>query len=247
MLTRDRPELARRAVECFRAQTYEPKELLIYDTGDPEWSFGIGGSDIFRAGDFPGASIGVLRNRANTLASGDILIHWDDDDYSHPSRIAEQVAHLQQSGADVVGYNELLFWRVPYIADQAGTWEAHPQMQMPTPQPGAAWLYSNRDPRYAVGTSFCYWRKTWERKPFRDLPRNKRGRGEDTEFLTDLKCEAISAMRGGPDCPVCDPRMIARIHGGNTMPYAIEQQIAGGSKEWKRVPEWDERVGRILA
>lgn len=32
MLTRDRPKLAKGAVECFRAQTYPAKELLIWDT-----------------------------------------------------------------------------------------------------------------------------------------------------------------------------------------------------------------------
>ena len=63
------------------------------------------------------ATIGTkLRNFAGE-ANGpawmpEILIHWDDDDYSHPNRIAEQVALLQSSGADAtVGFREMLFWR----------------------------------------------------------------------------------------------------------------------------------------
>ena len=43
--------------------------------------------------------------------AADILVHLDDDDYSHPNRIAEQVVLLQSSGADCVGYREMLFWQ----------------------------------------------------------------------------------------------------------------------------------------
>ena len=32
MLTRDRPAMAARAVECFRRQTYERKFLVVFDT-----------------------------------------------------------------------------------------------------------------------------------------------------------------------------------------------------------------------
>ena len=38
MLTRDRPEMAKRAVASFRAQTYGNKLLLIYDTSTVEIS-----------------------------------------------------------------------------------------------------------------------------------------------------------------------------------------------------------------
>ena len=40
MLTADRPELTRQAVECFRRQTYDPicRTLLIFDSGnDTDW------------------------------------------------------------------------------------------------------------------------------------------------------------------------------------------------------------------
>ena len=154
MLTRDRPAMARRAVECFRAQTYERASMICLDTG--------AGDNVsvqhYHMPMWADRSIGALRNEANAMVgSADIIAHWDDDDWSHPHRLAEQVALLQASGADVVGYRDMLFW------DQ---------------RPGAfcgAWLYSNPLTRgYALGTSLMYWRKTWKRCPFDDSRRRAR-------------------------------------------------------------------------
>ena len=247
MLTADRPELARRAVECFRRQTYPAKRLLIYDTSkaEIEWPEDyyedddvvvIESKDTDHHGN--AKTIGYLRNRAIAFwTEYPIICHWDDDDYSHPNRIAEQVALLESSGADVVGYREMLFWREDSSAECIC-----PDEPCPHNSPGEAWLYSNPDPRYALGTSLCYWRKTWERKPFEAT-----SQGEDVRFCTGLKCVGVRGI-GSPivaeDHPPDQdtPRMIARIHGGNTstayrpeLMAAIERQ--GG--EWKRAPEWD--------
>src|SRR5580658_7482615 len=233
MLTKDRPEMLRRAVQSFRAQTYPNKRLLIYDTGKEQDSIAelYGNETHFRC--FWNAhrgmlSIGALRNEASGHADDmpndpEILINWDDDDWSHPNRISEQVAHLQASGADVVGYNELLFRR---------------RVQVPNVEPDLfeyeVWLYRNRNAR--AETSFCYWRKTWERKPFPDGPKKgptgEYSGGEGYQWCQGLKVETVSAM--------CDePRLVASIHGANTMSYDIEGMIARGSDNWKRVPAWD--------
>ena len=249
LLTADRPEYARRAVAAFRAQTYQAKRLLVFDTGKrplhdldigdgdaPEWYAERGKLDGFQ-------TVGTLRNLAASFPmanTSDILIHFDDDDFSHANRIAEQVALLRSSGADVVGYNEMLFWRE---ADACSTIERRDSTSIARGQSyGEAWLYSNPDPRYCLGTSLCYWRKTWERKPFEAT-----SQGEDIRFCTGLKCVGVRGI-GSPivaeDHPPDQdtPRMIARIHAGNTstvyrpeLMAAIERQ--GG--EWKRVPEWD--------
>ena len=250
MLTADRPEYARRAVECFRAQTYQNKRLVVFQefsraTFEPEIFAGLH-VDYFR-GDQK-ATIGELRNAANAVGytghvgiKPDILIHWDDDDWSHPNRIAEQVALLQSSGADVVGYREMLFWReaTGYRVEDGSGRDTGGRGVIP----GQAWLYSNPDPRYALGTSLCYWRKTWERKPFEAT-----SQGEDIRFCTGLECVGVPACTPGMYIDQTNgvvtptPRMIARIHSGNTstayrpeLMAAIERQ--GG--EWKRSPEWD--------
>ena len=292
MLTRDRPELAAKAVECWKSQTYNPMgcRLLIYDTGikplglDAEalglkCRFSDGHTGVmYQRGQIVG-TIGQHRNAANEYASQphagfkahDILIHFDDDDWSHPNRIAEQVAFLQISGADVVGYNQMLFWRsmtrcpelhgIPCCdSGMRSGGRAHDRecSSQQTINYGEAWLYTaaaGLTP--ALGTSLCYWRKTWERQPFNPaLPKAGGGMSEETEFLRGLKCASISSLAQvratAPLVDVGEPRMIARIHGANFGKYDIENQIARGSNAkpgegWERVPKWDRRVREILA
>lgn len=241
MLTRDRPEMARRAVECFRAQTYPDKQLLVWSTSanQREYFQAIGSPVAFCfAEDWRGQTVGELRNAANAHWSRnqminlapDIFIHWDDDDYSHPNRIAEQVELLQSSGADVVGYNEMLFWRErekPRSGDDPET-----RAYNHTLHPGEAWLYRNTNRSYALGTSLCYWRKTWERKPFPAT-----SYGEDLQFCTGLKVFGVPAF-GCRGEALHDPRMIARIHAGNTSTAYKPENMAKAS-EWRRVPSWD--------
>lgn len=252
LLTADRPELARKAVAAFRAQTYPAKRLLILDSGtddfsesdDPDgdvfWTTTMshGGDRLHRK------TIGELRNEAAAFwTEFPILIHWDDDDWSHPNRIAEQVALLQSSGADVVGYNEMLFWRESRAGKSIPD-PRTPHFPRPTMEPGEAWLYTNPNPGYALGTSLCYWRKTWERKPFEAT-----SRGEDLQFITGLKCVGESSVRHYPDkSPVTAhdyaPRMIARIHGGNTSTAYDPKKMVG--PEWRRVPEWDAYARSVM-
>jgi len=229
--------MTRRAVASFNAQTYENKKLLIWDTGELNDDF----DDEVRVYHIPapqnGRTIGALRNDAlGFWTEYDIAVTWDSDDWSHPNRIAEQVAHLQASGADVVGYNELLFWRTRIMIDDRSMPDGY----------GEAWLYKHRT--NAPGTSLCYWRKTWERKPFPDLPKPSRGDGEDWHWLKGLNVATVPCFRamdgaqlaGEPKEDIeCEPRLIASIHGGNTQSYDLEGIIERGSQEWRRAPEWD--------
>ena len=271
MLTCDRPEMAARAVRSFRAQTYERKTLLVWNTGESdEIECGCGPTGFHVVDANLGQSIGMLRNSAIGFPTGydkpDIIAHFDDDDYSHPDRIAEQVALLQSSGADAVGYREMLFWRETSVEQPRPTypsgehkgervWRDHDE----------AWLYSHNQPNkpnHVLGTSLCYWRKTWERKPFPDAPKGPGASGEDWLWQQGLNVKAASAMfeHGESthpdtcDCGLCgpgqrtvihggncEPRMIASIHGQNSsQAYNLELLIAKGSREWRRVPEWDD-------
>lgn len=256
MLTKDRPEMAKRAVESFGRQTYQNKRLYIFDTGkipcvailpDGYPDFNI----VYHRGQSHGASIGALRNLANWWGcrsnssnppDADILIHFDDDDWSHPNRITEQVALLQASGKQCVGYRDMIFGKQAtldgaglcthcsansayYCAEEAGNCALD----------GQAWLYTNQDPRYCLGTSLCYWRAAWEARPFPDI-----SRGEDRKWLREIDSMGITSFPPFDGVPVKQwdfndqaPRMIASIHSGNHVKYETT------SAEWKRVPEWD--------
>lgn len=220
----------------------------------------------------PGVTIGEMRNRANTLAGEtDIICHWDDDDWSHPNRIAEQVALLQVSGADCVGYNEMLFWRQANfglsaaLATLARNWRTWCRRHGLAEHEcdcgdciGEAWLYSNPNPRYALGTSLCCWRLAWEARPFQDLQH-----GEDTEWLKGVRCHAVGSAEHMTCCDTgsrsaghahdsdCyskrqpEPRMIARIHSGNSssaydpIEMARHNALPRAERQWSRAAEWD--------
>lgn len=255
-LTKDRPEMTQRTVACFLAQSHPKKRLLVYDTSEvapePYPQFDAGNVLYFHAGART-KTIGELRNEAIEFAQMavcpgqfDIVAHFDSDDFSGPQRIAEQVALLQSSGADCVGYNEMLFWREPKGKIICQVPDPHGKHLESWRDPGEAWLYSNKDPRYALGTSLCYWRRTWERKPFEAT-----SQGEDMRFIAGLKVAAGSAMDNmgavrigdNPPADCFDVRMIARIHAGNTSTgYRLAVLVGEARKRhpmWKRVPQWD--------
>ena len=256
MLTRDRPELAAKAVECFRKQTYTAKSLLLYNNGESDEIECGCGPEYFHVIDRESqgvVSIGELRNRAINFRTGygvsEIIIHWDDDDWSHPNRIAEQVHLLQSSGAEVVGYSDMLFSRTTgsLIEEDFLTGEKH------VTEMAEAWLYAHQTPKrpYALGTSLCYWRRAWEAVKFNDETQGVedhwlnywRDQGKLTAITSQFRWQGPSG-NGHDDL---QPRMIARIHGGNTSNgYNLEDHLAKGSKEWKRLPGWNRNVREIL-
>lgn len=240
MLTANRPEMAKRAVECFRAQTYVNKRMVILDARDNDshpadgWGTSDDGREITlfsapRLGLRKELTIGQLRQVVNLGAQridAKIIIHWDDDDYSHPNRIAEQVAFLQQTGADAVGYSQMLFWRentAPHhLAEEPDTWTGD-----------QAWLYTQNRPGYCLGTSFCYWREAWERRPFEHT-----SQGEDIAWLNGVKSMSQSSV----SFYKLDPLMVARIHAGNTSTAYREMNRV----EWERAPGWDSYCRSVM-
>lgn len=232
-LTRDRPAMARRAIAAFRTQTYWRKRLFILDSGGPDTPYGeTDAATVLVYPDLKGATIGRLRNAANRCAvdhsGADIIVHWDDDDVSHPQRIAEQVELLKASGKACVGYREVLFWD--------------------TRSRNESWLYANPDARYVVGASMCYWRSAWEACPFDDAPH------EDQRWwlANAAKCVGVSAFRSSMPAdlreeyfievvanPSFAPRLICQIHGGNSEAYDRTIMEAGGGGTWQRAPHFD--------
>ena len=165
--TRGRAEFAARAVACFRAQTWPEKELLIVDDADlpsfPEPPAGIGYVRVPRR-----LTIGAKRNLACSRAQGDVVIHFDDDDWSAPQRMTDQVERLIATGAPITGYHSMLF------EDTAGR----------------RWKYCG-NPHYALGTSLCYEREFWQRQPFPD-----RDTGEDNAVVMRARAELVAVDAG---------------------------------------------------
>jgi O-antigen biosynthesis protein len=86
--------------------------------------------------------IGAKRNYGCERAAGDVIAHFDDDDYSAPGRLADQVQRLLESGKAVTGFHSMRF------------------------TDGVRWWKYEGTPNYALGTSLCYRRDWWSSHRF---------------------------------------------------------------------------------
>ena len=159
MPTADRPLYAAAAIRSFLEQTFPSKELIVLDNGHsrlietlPPALRNDAQIKFHRTSPKP---IGMLRNEVCALAGGDVIAHWDDDDWSHHRRIDEQYDLLAASGADIVGYETMVFFDVS--ADRFALYRG---------MPGTA-----------VGTSMMFRRETWERRRYPSVQL-----GEDNTF-----------------------------------------------------------------
>src|SRR5678816_1480647 len=111
MPTRGRREFAEKAVVSFLSQTYQNKELIIFDDADDpsfdlkKWPNGI---HYYRT--TQRFTVGAKRNICCELANGELIVHWDSDDWSRSGRIELQVQLLEESGLSVVGFKSLAFY-----------------------------------------------------------------------------------------------------------------------------------------
>ncbi len=254
MLANGREEMVWRAIKSFHSQTYERKALFVLDTGESELPI-MNAHGVYSEY-YPGLridkkTIGELRNTANGFTNpkclnADIIAHWDSDDWSGPQRLTEQVALLQSSGADCVGYSDLLFWdtRNGHRTRMVGDTELTSHVAV-----NEAWLYTRPTKMCVPGTSLMYWRKTWEGKPFPSLPGRMEGAvplGEDVVWQSGLKVEATTSIgpRVADDEFFYQPRMIASLHGSNTMAFGYSQMEH--LQEYRKAPEWDSYCHRVM-
>ena len=162
MPTADRRRYVPLALATFLEQDYPSRELVVLDDGhdpiidlippDPRIRY------LYVRG---GRSLGEKRNEACRRAHGEILVHWDDDDWSAPWRLSYQVGELQRHAADVCGLNRLWFYE---------------------PDGDRAWHFRYPDSRtpWLAGSTLCFRRRVWERRPFPHV-----AVGEDTVWIAE--------------------------------------------------------------
>lgn len=95
----------KRALECFKAQTYRRRELvLVHEELEPAAAQLLATPDPFvtvvRVPSIPKQPIGRLRNISIRASRGGYLCCWDDDDWHAPARVERQLDRLLQSRAD---------------------------------------------------------------------------------------------------------------------------------------------------
>jgi glycosyltransferase involved in cell wall biosynthesis len=151
------------AIEYFLRQDYQDSELLIVDDGTDPVSDLVPEDPRVRYVALPSrATVGAKRNTACEQAAGDIIVHWDDDDWHARGRLSTQVNALSSGDVDACGLSRLLFYE---------------------PMGRRVWEYRYPDdrPRWVAGGTLCYRRELWKRSPFPEVHN-----GEDSWFVRNL-------------------------------------------------------------
>lgn len=214
VLTNGRPRFLERSILYFHRQDYPNRELLILDSGPEDAGARFAGPDI-RYHHLPNRlSVGDKRNLGCELARGEIICHWDDDDWYGPSRLSRQTAPLLDGRAEITGLTAELFFEVARWQFWTCTPELHRRMFVGD----------------ISGGTLVYWRWVWEqlaRYPDASL-------AEDAAFLD-------SAMRQGARLErlerTGDLDYIYLRHAGNTWQFECGTFVDPDG--WRRAPEPD--------
>jgi glycosyltransferase involved in cell wall biosynthesis len=159
MPTADRRALVPEAIRQFLAQDYPNRELIVVDDGTDSIADLIPPDPSIRYYRLPARlSLGAKRNLAVERARGDVILHWDDDDWRSKRWVRSQVTTLMSEQADICGLDRVLF----YDREARRGWR---------------YVYDGRPPWVAGGT-LCYTRDLWQANRFADV-----NVGEDNGFI----------------------------------------------------------------
>jgi glycosyltransferase involved in cell wall biosynthesis len=171
MPTYNRRAMVPLAVDYFLRQDYPHKELIIVDDGSDRVGDLVPDDGRFRYIRLAErGTVGSKRNVACEQARGEIIAHWDDDDWHAPHRLRYQVTALLETNADVCGINRLLF----YDARSRQAWR---------------YDYPPTEPFWLSGSTLCYRRSYWAQHLFADI-----NVGEDAYFVWSGSPQRMTAL-----------------------------------------------------
>jgi glycosyltransferase involved in cell wall biosynthesis len=192
MPARGRSLMAQRALRSFLVQNYEHKELIIVDDlHEPAFAMRPDFSGVTYIRD-ESRSIALKRNHCCALATGDLIAHWDSDDWSAETRLSAQFKMLQLSQRSVAGFCSMLF------ADETNN---------------DFRKYEHSPDYYALGTSLVYRREFWQANPFKERIRPW---GEDNVFVDTARDLHQLVSRDA------EQLMVVGIHSDNTSQKRME-------------------------
>ncbi|HKO99535.1 MAG TPA: glycosyltransferase [Pyrinomonadaceae bacterium] len=112
MPTHNRRQYVPHALQSFLKQDYPNRELIVVDDGSDSIADLVGEIPNLQYIRVARTSIGAKRNLACGHARGEIIAHWDDDDWYSPDRLRYQVAPLLR-GADLTGLENSYVLQLP--------------------------------------------------------------------------------------------------------------------------------------
>jgi glycosyltransferase involved in cell wall biosynthesis len=168
MPTGDRRAFVPQAIRYFLRQDYSHLELIVVDDGaDPVADCLPDDPRIRYVRLAERRPVGAKRNVACAAAHGEIIVHWDDDDWYPPGRVRAQVAALVDHPADLCGSSQVFYY---------------------DPARDRAWRYaypSRRRP-WIAGNTLAYRKTVWEANPFSEIQV-----GEDSHFVWSSAARGI--------------------------------------------------------
>jgi glycosyltransferase involved in cell wall biosynthesis len=112
-ITHNNPKQLQLVINCFNAQTYANKELMVLFEGDNTYVKGLSNhnrnKDIYfvEVPANPKLTLGELRNIAVEQCNGEYFCQWDDDDWYANNRLQVQMDAIRQSCKPA---SMLLYW-----------------------------------------------------------------------------------------------------------------------------------------
>jgi len=188
--TYEREEYGPLLYKIFDSQTYADRELLVYDDSPSPSAFFLQLTDpkVQYYHSSARAKVGAKRNWLAKEASGELLAHFDDDDYYAPHYLTQMVANL--GDADLVKLSsfylfsvtnrQFAYWDLNQAADihfrlESGSPIDILQTDVMSAQQRELWQLKNL---LGYGFSSVYRKDLWERVPFLD-----ERHGEDFHFV----------------------------------------------------------------
>jgi O-antigen biosynthesis protein len=187
MPTGNRRRFVPQAIRCFLRQDYPNLELVVMDDGAEPMTDYIPEDERIRYFRLDHQlTIGAKRNLACASARGELIVHWDDDDWYPEGRVRRQIGAMLERGADICGSSRIYYF---------------------DPHLDRAWEYQYGDAgrrAWVAGNTLAYRRSFWEQHPFLDIQV-----GEDARFVWSAARHQICDLS---DPALC----VATIHAGNT-------------------------------
>jgi glycosyltransferase involved in cell wall biosynthesis len=113
MPTYERRRYVPQALQSFLKQDYPNRQLIIVDDGKDAIGDLVEGLPNVRYFHIARTSIGAKRNLACSHAAGEIIAHWDDDDWYSPDRLRYQVMPILAGKADLTGLENAFVLELP--------------------------------------------------------------------------------------------------------------------------------------
>jgi glycosyltransferase involved in cell wall biosynthesis len=176
LVTKDRRLFAQQALRYIQAQSVRAIQIVVVDTSArsrfdeverhrwPQVS-ALGGLRVIHA---PGLPVGSARNIGHEAAVGDIVVHWDDDDFYSPWRVERQLQALRHG--NVTACDRCLVYD---LVTRRGFHHAN----------------CSAAPFYFSAGTIAYWRAEMPDPPFLPLPL-----GEDDKFFQREAPRLVSSL-----------------------------------------------------